>query len=309
MEGLEADDFSYFNHSGDVSNDATALASIWWPSSREHFPLDIPDTLTAFDNTDCAIETTGGLEPSQGQPSLFTPTTYSEQGPIAWNYQSSAQSSGQVLLSLLPQHNYDWSTTYSMNEAAPANERPNAGSFIPINGAPEPLERIVQAGDGTLPLNPSALERHEDNQNIQQRCLHSSCTNKSFRDKGSLDRHMREVHSSQTFFCPIVSCRRNKRGFNRRYNLLDHQKRRHGQNVEGRLKHMQGGQTFREEDDTSEPTLDAPVKSLGIRLNDDATNEEGLRAKLKSLRAMRAEIDGDIKALEKALSIISNDYS
>ncbi|RSL92103.1 hypothetical protein CEP52_013996 [Fusarium oligoseptatum] len=190
-----------------------------------------------------------------------------------------------------------------MDEATLASEQPNARSFIPIDGAPEPLERTIQAGDGTLRPNPPALERQEENQNTQQRCLHSSCTNKSFRDKGSLDRHMREVHSSQAFFCPIVSCRRHKRGFNRRYNLLDHQKRRHGQNVEGRFR------TFREEDDTSEPSLDGPAKSLGIRQNEDTTNEEGLLAKLESLRAMRAEIDGDIKALEKALSIISNDYS
>ncbi|RSM14108.1 hypothetical protein CDV31_005570 [Fusarium ambrosium] len=303
MEGIEADDFSYFNYSGDVSNDESTLVRTWWPSSQEHFALDIPDSLTAFDNTNCAIATAGNLEPSQGQSSLSTPATNSEQAPIAWNYQSSAQSSGQDLFSLLPQQNFTWSTTYSMDEVALATEQRNAGSFIPINAAPETLQRIVQADDGTLPPNSLTLGRHEENQNTQQRCLHSSCTKKSFRDKGSLDRHMREVHSSQTFFCPIVSCRRHKRGFNRRYNLLDHQKRRHGQNVEGRF------QTFREEDDTSEPSLDGPVKSLGIRQNEDTTNEDGLRVKLKSLRAIRAEIDGDIKALEKALSIISNDYS
>ncbi|EEU39935.1 uncharacterized protein NECHADRAFT_79666 [Fusarium vanettenii 77-13-4] len=292
MEGLEADNFSCFNYSGDVSNDASTPTRTY-----------TPDDLTAFGETSCVIATTGDLEPSQGQPSLSTPAT-------TWNYQSSAQPSGQALLPLLPQPNFDWSTTYSMDEAARANEQPHAGSFIPIDGAPEPLERIGQTGHGTLPPNPSAVERHEDNQNLQQRCPHSSCTNKRFRDKGNLDRHMREVHSSQTFFCPVVSCQRNKRGFNRRYNLLDHQKRRHRQNIpgisEGRLN---GDQIFQEKDDASESTLDGSAKSRRARQNEGTTNEEGLRVKLESLRATRAELDEDIEALEKALSIIGNDYS
>ncbi|RSL43776.1 hypothetical protein CEP54_014945 [Fusarium duplospermum] len=303
MAGREADKFSYFNYlSRDVSNDSSTLG---WPSSWEYPALVTPDNLTAFGNTSCDIATTRDLERSQGQQ----PATNSEQVPLPWNYESSAQYSGQGLLPLFPQQNCYWSTTYSMDEAVRTNEQPNAGSLIPIDGASELLE---QTGNGTIPPNPSALERQEDNHNLQQRCPHSSCTNKSFRDKGTLDRHMREVHSSQTFFCPVVSCRRNKRGFNRRYNLLDHQKRRHGQNIpgisEGRLQHIHGDQTFREEDDASEPTLDGSAKSLRLLQNEGTTNEEGLWVKLESLRVMREEIDEDIKALEKALSIISNEH-
>lgn len=56
-----------------------------------------------------------------------------------------------------PQQNHDWSTNYSMDEEARANEKLNAGSFIPINGAPEPLENMGHTGDGASPSNPSAL--------------------------------------------------------------------------------------------------------------------------------------------------------
>lgn len=76
---------------------------------------------------------------------------------------------------------------------------------------------------------------------------------------------------------------------------------------------MHGDQTLREEDDTSEQTMDDSAKSPRVRQNEGTTNEESLLAKLESLRAMRAEIvdelDEDIQALEKALRIIRNDYS
>ena len=45
---------------------------------------------------------------------------------------------------------------------------------------------------------------------------------------GGLQRHEREVHGAEGFICPIISCKWNKKGLARKYNLLDHQKRCHG---------------------------------------------------------------------------------
>lgn len=125
---------------------------------------------------------------------------------------------------------------------------------------------------------------------------------------------MREVHSSLTFICPVVSCPRNKRGFNRKYNLLDHQKRRHKREVsrsihgsgvwEERPEHVDRGQTFRYGDNSSESNPDDAAQSLITSENEGVC----LWSKLESLKATRAEIDKDINLLERALNIISDMY-
>jgi hypothetical protein len=69
--------------------------------------------------------------------------------------------------------------------------------------------------------------KHRDRHTRPYPCTHSSCNGKGFGDKGTLARHQREVHGSQTYTCPVLSCPRNKQGFSRKYNLWEHKRRRH----------------------------------------------------------------------------------
>jgi uncharacterized Zn-finger protein len=59
------------------------------------------------------------------------------------------------------------------------------------------------------------------------KCTVSGCTVKDFSNLGDLRRHRREVHSSPSFICPVVTCNRHRRGFGRRDNLTQHLKRTH----------------------------------------------------------------------------------
>lgn len=69
------------------------------------------------------------------------------------------------------------------------------------------------------------------------RCDRPGCEAPAFGDIGGLFRHQREVHKSREgdrpfteHFCPDGSCERHTRGFPRRWNLLEHQRRIHGIN-------------------------------------------------------------------------------
>lgn len=62
----------------------------------------------------------------------------------------------------------------------------------------------------------------------------SACQVRPFSDKASLQRHRREVHQlddndqpSHDYRCPEKDCPRNRRGFPRKYNMLQHYKRKH----------------------------------------------------------------------------------
>ncbi|KAH8774234.1 hypothetical protein BGZ57DRAFT_855011 [Hyaloscypha finlandica] len=73
----------------------------------------------------------------------------------------------------------------------------------------------------------SALRKHEAKHSKSYICPVPNCKHTRFGDKGGLDRHNREIHGSQTHCCPITSCKRHVRGFPRKYNLSEHQKRCH----------------------------------------------------------------------------------
>jgi hypothetical protein len=150
-------------------------------------------------------------------------------------------------------------------------------------------------------------------------CTHPSCNRKSFSNKGGLDRHSREVHSSLSYTCPVQSCPRSKRGFNRRYNLWQHQKKHQPL---GPSKFLQSYSSTPEEPSRSEIEIRNPEHEDNIlELNSDETNQsllvpgdeeitgdQSLHAKLRALKTLRAEIDGDIISLEKALKIMGSVY-
>ncbi|KAH8686529.1 hypothetical protein BGZ61DRAFT_479634 [Ilyonectria robusta] len=281
MEGLWTDNFendsNNFNYSGDVSNNEPTLAE------------------TAASNSD--------LEQLWAQASMSLMAADSERVPQAGNHQFLAEPSEETPLPQLSQETDFRSTIHGIGDIPPGDGQVNAEGLFTIDKEPELLDHTVQSGNERSP---------KDKHTPIYSCLYLSCCNKSFGDKGGLDRHMREVHSSLTFICPVVSCPRNKRGFNKKYNLLDHQKRRHKREISRSLhgsgvseeqpEHLDGGQTFRYGDNTSESNPDDAAHALIPSENEGVC----LRSKLKSLRATRAEIDKDIKLLERALNIISD---
>ncbi|KAH6973137.1 hypothetical protein BKA56DRAFT_620499 [Ilyonectria sp. MPI-CAGE-AT-0026] len=295
MEELGTDNFKNdsndFNYSGDVFNNEPTLAAIaasnggleqLWAQASMSLMAAGTDTMGVIFVDWCADRS----------------HTDSERVPQAGNHQFLAEPSGETLLPQLFSVNNSRHRRHTSRKWTGQYE----GLFT-IRKAPELLDHTVQSGDDRSP---------KDKHTPVYSCLYLSCCNKSFGDKGGLDRHMREVHSSLTFTCPVVSCPRNKKGFNRKYNLLDHQKRRdkreisrslHGSGVsEERPDHVDRGRTFRYGDNTSESNPDDAAEALIPSENEGVC----LRSKLKSLRATRAEIDKDVKLLERALNIIGD---
>jgi hypothetical protein len=159
--------------------------------------------------------------------------------------------------------------------------------------------------------------RHQDKHTRPYICHQQPCANKSFGDKAGLQRHEREVHSSKTdaHTCPFPSCKRNKRGFHRRYNLLEHQKRAHGlqpdasptavNNSDGFLE-RENSHGFQGEIGRESGGSDIPERALSgiIQGNGNTGTEQDLIAKLHRLEDIRAEIDEDITSLKRVLSIM-----
>jgi hypothetical protein len=110
------------------------------------------------------------------------------------------------------------------------------------------------------------------------------------------------VHCSKTsaFFCPLRSCKRNKHGFHRKYNLLEHQKRRHGL-------HSPTFSVESSERENSQEDLDGEESGDRVQAEDRGEERKGLqdlKGRLKRLREMRAEMDEDIVLLERALIVM-----
>ena len=59
-------------------------------------------------------------------------------------------------------------------------------------------------------------------------CYDPACNNRTFADEPNLNRHQREVHGQAQYHCPVETCERHLRGFKRRDNCINHQKRSHG---------------------------------------------------------------------------------
>jgi hypothetical protein len=62
-------------------------------------------------------------------------------------------------------------------------------------------------------------------------CLEQSCNNRTFPDKGTLQRHQHSVHGNPHILCPVKSCRRHTKGFARKDNLREHIKRAHSREL------------------------------------------------------------------------------
>jgi len=93
-------------------------------------------------------------------------------------------------------------------------------------------------------------------------------------------------------FCPVALCKRQQKGFPRRYNLFEHMKRCHP-NFNGREQDCTRGEH------AEIMGAGDVIKSGGGRIRDE----------LERLSSIRAEVDEDIRALERAMSIIGDSAS
>ena len=139
------------------------------------------------------------------------------------------------------------------------------------------------------------FRKHEAKHSKPYICQVTNCKHTRFGDKGGLDRHNREVHGSQAYYCPWNSCNRHIRGFARESNLFQHQQRCHPAqpSILGQQNHtsdnMKGQQESYEGGSSSKmATWDG----------------ERLREKLESLFKRRAEIDVDIEAVKRSLDLL-----
>ena len=132
--------------------------------------------------------------------------------------------------------------------------------------------------------------KHMDRHNRPYRCDKPNCEAPAFGDIGGLFRHQREVHKVRDgdrpimeHLCPDPSCDRNSRGFPRRWNLLEHQRRIHGINREDSdqprvpVRHRQSGYASRSGGRPARGMSSRPTspQSSDFRGDDDDNNNGG----------------------------------
>ncbi|CZR61531.1 uncharacterized protein PAC_11428 [Phialocephala subalpina] len=148
----------------------------------------------------------------------------------------------------------------------------------------------------------AALEHNTPN--IQSQIF--NCKHPRFGDKPGLERHEREVHGSEDYRCPLTSCKRHSRGFNRRYNLLDHMRRCHPRaaipdtNSQGVADPRSDG-AGNDGEEVSEQETAMGTEGMGLK-----SEKQQPREMLKQKRLQRARLDGDIEALERSLAIMED---
>ncbi|CAG8956742.1 hypothetical protein HYFRA_00012286 [Hymenoscyphus fraxineus] len=128
-------------------------------------------------------------------------------------------------------------------------------------------------------------------------CSVQGCKHPQFGDKGGLDRHTREVHGSKTYCCPITTCKRHTRGFPRKYNLFEHQKRCHSGTSPGPMSSNLVRNSRVEDTQNGDRTSFSSELAIG---------GGRIREKLERLYALRMEIDGDIETLKRAVDIMGD---
>lgn len=169
------------------------------------------------------------------------------------------------------------------------------------------------------------MDKHER----PYKCLEQSCHNRAFSDKAGLRRHHRSVHGKPLFICPVTSSRRHIKGFARKDNLMEHQKRVYPTvSLAINLQSIKSHSLPPESDVTNAQSVGVNVQS-GINQNGimelpmKATvvgliEAQSLVAKLQELKVERARrletldlksLDEDIIAVERTLAICSSTIS
>ncbi|KAE8447414.1 hypothetical protein EG329_010828 [Mollisiaceae sp. DMI_Dod_QoI] len=173
---------------------------------------------------------------------------------------------------------------------------------------------------------PDHPRKHMDKHLRPYKCPVPNCMVNNFATSGDLKRHHREVHGNPSFVCPNTSCKRHRKGFSRRDNLVQHMKRTHNQDEQdvdamhaSRLTEAVIRSSYEVTNETA--AVGEQVGVLGVSVASVATltsdldvsslKKTHLTAKLRELEIERvkaqkamAQFDGDIAALKRVLSIM-----
>jgi hypothetical protein len=117
-----------------------------------------------------------------------------------------------------------------------------------------------------------------------------------------LKRHEREVHGDHAHVCLIAGCKRNRRGFSRRNNFLQHLRRAHPRNESSS---PQASGVAEVSVDIEEHQKEEVQMGMQTDMGRDDEGNAWLSKKLKDLeefrRATNAKIDRDIAAVKQLL--------
>lgn len=145
-----------------------------------------------------------------------------------------------------------------------------------------------------------------DKHDRPHKCRSPGCKVQPFTNPGDLKRHQLTVHGGPRFICPCVTCKRHLRGFARKDNLIEHQKRTHALEPNTFVSLSPRGE---EPPDQIKEGESEDSNSEDVELTDSTAAEKRLlKAKLHELERMRAnwlvKVDGDIAAVKRTLSLI-----
>lgn len=138
------------------------------------------------------------------------------------------------------------------------------------------------------------------------KCPKSGCNVKDFTNAGDLKRHQREVHGTHAFICPVSSCKRHRRGFGRKDNLVQHLRRTHP--AVTHIVSSPNHDVLRDEESAiSSEDEDSSVETGGVEMGEVGMDGKAwLTAKLRELEELKRisnmKIDRDIAAVKQLLS-------
>jgi len=146
------------------------------------------------------------------------------------------------------------------------------------------------------------------------KCPITGCKVKDFSNAGDLRRHRREVHTLPAFTCPVITCKRHRKGFGRKDNLTQHLKRTHGEDANNSIA-PSSISNENMEIITSPNGESSPGSESGESISDEmgivatkTADKASLTAKLQELQMLKeeaiAKFDGDIAALKRVLSFM-----
>ncbi|KAF7957485.1 hypothetical protein EAE96_003063 [Botrytis aclada] len=130
-----------------------------------------------------------------------------------------------------------------------------------------------------------------DNNQRVHKCTSLGCKVPCFRKLSDLRRHQHS-HEASRFFCPVRTCKAHTRGFRRKDNLTEHQKRIHEANARASVvashdtKHGADAEPIEIEETRSLSPTSALV-AIKDGFDSNLSTKECLLAKLAELRAQR----------------------
>jgi hypothetical protein len=195
-----------------------------------------------------------------------------------------------------------------------------------LAGSPSPKDQLSSMFFAIFELSQSLTicRRHMDRHDRPFTCLEQSCNNRTFPDKGTLQRHQHSVHSKPHIHCPVKSCRRHTKGFARKDNLREHINRAHPKEL------LQLNRNYPNHHFPSIPVVAIESETFRCAVQDGETRDgfaedtakaamnssseaQILERKLQELKTERASrlkslnlesLDKDIMAVERTLKLV-----